>query len=145
MEVVEACPDLQEISIKDKIGSIRMPIVSPRLPGTPGARTLIDVTQVDTKPAEHLRALRHLAVVELDLITSPFYPYELDTEEIDVYNSRKVVDLKVWKACLVEILKDSPSKERKCLRWEVYKSHRHHGIQAAVEEGESEVFPEMSL
>ena len=35
IEVVEACPDLQEISIRDKIGSVRIPIVSPQLPGIP--------------------------------------------------------------------------------------------------------------
>jgi len=36
-EVVEACPDLQEISIRDKIGKISIPAVSPQLPGTPGS------------------------------------------------------------------------------------------------------------
>jgi len=149
MEVVEGCPDLQEISVKDTIGSIRIPVVSPRLSETPGAHTLIDFTQADTKPVERLRALRHLAVVELDFITSPFHPDETGTAKSDLYRTQVEMDLKAWKACVVEILKDSPSKERKFLRWKVYKSQRPHGIprgiHVVVEEGELEVFPETSL
>lgn len=33
MEVVETCPNLQEICITDKLGSIRIPVVSSQLTG----------------------------------------------------------------------------------------------------------------
>jgi len=93
--------------------------------------------------------LKHLAVAELDFTTSPFHAVGPDTAKSDHYKAQVEMDLKAWKACLVEILKDSPSKERKFLRWKVYKSQRHHGIsrgaQVVVEEGELEVFPETSL
>lgn len=146
---MEGYPNLQEISIKDTLGSIRTPAVSSQLPGAYKVHRLIDFTQADTKPLEHLRALRHLAVVDLDFITSPFYPDETGTAKSELYRVRAETDLGVWKAYLIEVLKDSPSNERKFLRWKVYKSLRHHGIprgiQVVVEEGGLEVFPETSL
>jgi len=105
--------------------------------------------QADIKPVEHLRALKRLAVVDLDFVTSPFYLDEFDAGLSELYGALAVKDLGRWKAFLVEVLKDSPSKERKFLRWKVYKGKRHRGfpreVQMVVDEGELEVFPETSL
>lgn len=110
---------------------------------------LIDFAQVDTKSAEHLRALKYLAVVDLEFTTSPFYLDEATTAERERHRARAEVDLIAWKACLIEVLQNSPSKERKFFRWKVYKGRRHHGfisgVQVVSQEGELEVFPETSL
>jgi len=104
--------------------------------------------QADTKPAEDLRTLRHLSVVDLDFTTSPFYT-DAGTAQSELYKAQAKTDLITWKAYLIEVLKDSPSKERKFLRWKVYEDQRRRGIprggHVVVEEGELEVFPETSL
>lgn len=51
----------------------------------------------------------------------------------------------MWKRGLIDVLKDSPSKNRKFLRWSVA-SRRDYLMRIAVlENGELEVFPETSL
>lgn len=144
-KVVENCPDLQEICFKDTIGSVRISVVRP-------FRGLLEFThsllfaQVDTKPVESLRSLKHLAVVDLDFTTSPFYPDENGTPKNELYRTQAETDLKVWKGYLIEVLKDSPSEERKFLRWKVCKTLRQlytsGGAHVVLEEGELEVFPE---
>ena len=94
--------------------------------------------------------MKHLAVVDLDLVTSPFCPDEdASTAESELYKARVEMDLNAWKRHVVEILKDSPSEERKFLRWRVHKGQGLDGIfrgaQVVVEETELEVFPETSL
>ena len=57
------------------------------------------------------------------------------------------MDLETWKRHLIEVLKDSPSKERKFLRWKVTEvpnfTYPHHDV--VVEVGELEVLPETFL
>ena len=150
IEVVGVCPDIQEISIDDTIGNAHISVVSSRLLGACDVHTFTDFAQVDLKLVEHLRILRHLAVVDLDLSTPPFYPDETDTTaESEHYRGRVEADLNAWKAYMIEVLKDSHSNERKFLRWKVYKIPRRNdiprGLQVIAEEGVLEVFPETSL
>lgn len=56
-----------------------------------------------------------------------------------MYRYREETEMKAWKKHLIEVLEDSPSKERKFLRWRVYET------QEVVEEGELEVLPGTSL
>ena len=60
-----------------------------------------------------------------------------------------MADLKVWKVHLVQVLKESPSKERKFLRWKVSGSRLCRSLPgdaiAAVGNGELEVLPGTSL
>jgi len=87
--------------------------------------------------------------VDLEFNTSPFYLDEATIEERELHRARAEVDLNAWKACLIEILKNSPSKERKLFRWRTYTGRRHQGfgagLQVISEEGELEVFPETSM
>jgi len=91
--------------------------------------------------------LRRLAVVDLDFLTSPFYPGETGTPASELYGTQVKVDLNTWKAYLIEVLKNSPSKERKFLRWKVGQNIHavHRGYHVVLEEGELEVFSETSL
>ena len=81
--------------------------------------------------------------------TSPFYAHGLGTVNSGLYMARREVDLRVWKRRLIEILKASPSKERKFLRWVVCEREKSCGllkyIREVLEEGELEVFPETFL
>ena len=87
--------------------------------------------------------------MDLEFTTSPFYLDEATSEERELHRARAKVDLNAWKACLIEILKNSPSEERKFFRWRAYKGRRHHGfdtgVQVISEEGVLEVFPETSM
>jgi len=70
--------------------------------------------------------------------------------EREGFRARTETDLNVWKRHVVEILKDSPSKEHKFLRWEVYETRRSPygifgGTKVILEEGELEVLPETFL
>jgi hypothetical protein len=57
-------------------------------------------------------------------------------------------DLEEWKVHLIQVLKDSPSKERKFLRWKVSESQLYRDVSedivVVVEDGELEVIPETS-
>jgi len=87
--------------------------------------------------------LKHLAVVDLEFTTSPFYLDEASTVEREIHRARAEVDLNAWKECLAGILKNSPSEQRKFFRWKAYKGRSHHGfprgVQVVSQEGELEV------
>ena len=138
-EVVQGRPGLQEICIRHTIGSVHTPVVS--LPyhkpnNLQDSRTTF--SQTDTQVAELLRSLKNLAVVGLDFGITPFCVDGLDTAN----GERIKTDLKAWKRHLVRVLKDSPSKEPKLLRWKVYENQRS---SAVPEERELEVLPETFL
>ena len=87
--------------------------------------------------------------MDLEFTTSPFYLDEATMTERELHRARAEADLNAWKACLIEILKNSPSNERKFFKWRAYKGRSHHGfprgVQVVSQEGELEVFPETSL
>ena len=116
---------------------------------TSGTHELTVSAQANLKPVQYLRALKHLAVVNLDFTISPFYPDEASTVGSKLYKVQAERDLEIWKTHLVEVLKDSPSKERKFLRWRISKGQRHHdfpgGVQVVMGEGKLEVIPETPL
>lgn len=73
----------------------------------------------------------------------------MDATECERFRAQAETDLKAWKWHVVEILNDSPSKERKFLRWKVYESRKvphtiSRGTQVVLEEGELEVLPGVS-
>ena len=76
--------------------------------------------------------------MDLDFIISPFLGGSGKSESA-MYRYREETEMKAWKKHLIEVLEDSPSKERKFLRWRVYET------QEVVEEGELEVLPGTSL
>jgi len=151
MQVVEGCPDLREISIKGTTVKSHTPVaVSLSFQRPRDSRLLTTFVQTDTSAAEHLRSLKHLTAVGLDFTVAPFYPDEMDTTECERFRVQAETDLKAWKRRVVEILNESPSKERKFLRWKVYETRRLpystlRGTQVVLEEGELEVLPGTSL
>jgi hypothetical protein len=93
--------------------------------------------------------LKHLAVADIDFVAF-LCPHGMGSAKYELYRAQTETDLKAWKRQLVEVLKDSPSKERKFLRWKVYgyDSQRCYGVFVyiqVVEEGELEVLPGTSL
>ena len=122
---MRACPELQEISLHCSIS------VHPSLPSTiPRSRLCYPLQQSRNDVITHLRQAKHLSVVE-------------------IYLAGSMADLgekKAWKAGLIDVLKNSPSKHRKFLRWNVVKFYvgprRRHGCQSVLETEELEVFPE---
>ena len=152
VEVVQGCPDLQEIHFRHIVGSIRTPFVS--LPCQKPEKFRDSRTtfpQTDTQVVEHLRSLKHLAVVDVDFVTSPFYTGEAGTAGGELYAAWIQVHLKAWKRHIIEVLKDSPSEERKFLRWATFEQQGSRSgfarfLQPIVlEEGELEVLPETFL
>jgi hypothetical protein len=99
-------------------------------------------SQSDSKPIECLRQLKYLTVVDVDL------EEEKDYEPPDAAgweNARKI-----WKRKLIDLLRDSPSTERKFLRWKISQSYpRADGGRGraydVVESEELEVLLETSL
>ena len=94
--------------------------------------------------------MKRLAIAGLEFTATPFYPDEMDTAECERFRAQAETDLKAWKRHVIEVLNDSPSKERKFLRWKVYENRRlpystSRGTQVVVEEGELEVLPGASL
>ena len=86
----------------------------------------------------------------LEFTVSPFHPDEMDRTECERFRAQAETDLKAWKGHVIEILNDSPSKERKFLRWKVYEIREvpytiSRGTQVVLEEGELEVLPGVSL
>ena len=151
VEVVQGCPDLREICIRHIVGSIRTPVVS--LPCQKPKKFRDSRTtfpQTDTQVVEHLRSLKHLAVVDVDFVTSPFYTGETGTADGELYVARIEADLKAWKRHLIEVLKDSLSEERKFLRWATFEQQGSRGFARflqpmVLEEGELEILPETFL
>ena len=87
---------------------------------------------------ELLRRAEHLAVVEINLIELHGCPPETPP---GLLKERR----RVWKKGLVDVLKSSPSKERKFLRWRVTRDFPRSNLEKTLEKGEFEVFPETSL
>ena len=81
---------------------------------------------------EYLRQLKYLAIVGASLFNASLYESEVDRERAR----------KTWKMGLVGILKDSPSTDRKVLRWKIVQPWAPYKV---LENEESEVLPEMSL
>jgi len=79
--------------------------------------------------------------VEIDLVEEP----ELlkDGELLDLLEGGQ----KAWKRGLIDVLKKSPSKERKFLRWRFIatRSYSDYPRSRVLEKGELEVFPETYL
>ena len=84
----------------------------------------------------HLRQARNLSVVEIRLTGHREDPRFLEERE-------------VWKAGLIDVLKNSPSKDRKFLRWNLVQIYRRLAdnrlIHEVVEAEVLEVLPESSL
>lgn len=78
--------------------------------------TLTAPSQFSTESIDPLRWLKHLAVVDVDLEEGQDYepPIVMDWEKAR----------KVWKGKLIGFLKDSPSTDRKVLRWRISHSYR---------------------
>ena len=127
-----------------------MCVVSPRVQNLRDSVILMHITfdQTEGEAVGHLRSLKCLAVVEFDFITLLF-PDEIGTAKGDLRRVQTETYLKLWKAHLVQVLKDSPSKERKFLRWKISERQMPYGVSEytviVVENGELEVLPETSL
>jgi len=120
---VLGCPNLQEIGVKDTMDSAHLHLI------------VVD-----------LRSMKHLAVVELD------YETEIGSEDGVEREVRKDETKAYLKECMrriIPILKASPTKERKFLRWKFFENHLYRdisqGIIDIVEYGELEVGPETAL
>jgi len=81
---------------------------------------------------KHLRRAEHLSVVEFDLVESQ---EKRSDQPQDVLEEK----MNVWKRGFADVLKDSPSKDRKFLRWRIVYTND------IMENGELEVFPRTSL
>jgi len=98
---------------------------------------LITSPQSDSGLVRELRRLKHLAVVDVELEEAK------DRESTDESGPEK--GRKAWKRELINLLKDSPSTERKFLRWKIVQifiraDGRSRGQEVVVNE-ELEVFP----
>ena len=142
--MVQSCPDLQEIGIKHSVefGKDNVIAVSPPLRSR-NSYTYCFVW-AKAKLAENLRSLKHLAVVELDCNIRISFPWGVKPEE--VREKRKALTEK-WTRLLIPILKDSPSKERKFLKWKFYELHwrRIRWSLVSARKGMLEVLPETPL
>lgn len=105
--------------------------------------------QTIVKATRSLRSLKHLAVLEIDLTASLFAKDELDTAESERRRAQIKIDLNAWKTHLIQGLRDSPSKERKFVRWKASEEYTPSPVLernlVVVESGELEVFPEKPL
>ena len=88
-----------------------------------------------------MRSLKQLAVVEIVLVALYFFQPD------DAGKERLKKGLVIWRGHLVQILKDSPSEERKFLRWKLVETPLWSldDLEDIVIAGELEVFPETSL
>ena len=92
---------------------------------------------------KQLRQAEHLAIIEVDLIEHKCWPFY---DPLDVLEEKR----NAWKRGFIDILKDSPSKDRKFLRWGVAHTRSYPGPNLPqsydiVEKGELEVSPDTSL
>ena len=96
-------------------------------------------SQINSETIKGLRRLKHLAIVDVELENA------IDRETIGAL----VKGRKMWRRELIGLLKDSPSTERKFLRWKIAQSYmRQDGRGRAyvvVTNEELEVFPETPL
>ena len=107
----------------------------------PGIHILTTRSQSGSEHIDDLRELKHLAVVDADLDEEQDYKQPI---AVDWEKARKI-----WKGKLISLLKDSPSMDRKVLRWKVTQSYydgeflrRRYSI---VENEELEISPETPL
>jgi len=77
-------------------------------------RAPITPSQCDSAPIKELRQLKYLTGVDVE------FKEERDREPGDAADREK--GRKMWKRELVNLLKDSPSPERKFLRWKIIQS-----------------------
>lgn len=95
--------------------------------------------------------MKRLTAVELDILAFSISPHELETTKHELLKAKIKADLEVWKVHLIQALNDSPSKERKSLRWKVSENRPlcANGIVRSnfvpVGDGELEVLSEISL
>lgn len=133
--MVESCPKLQEIEVFGKLDAC--PPLLRRQIITSGIDDLHRFQGIE-EVFKDLRGAKHLAVVEVDLICnldSPFrYPPDVLEEERDA-----------WKSGFIDVLKNSPAKDRKFLRWRTAHTRSSPKIYDVVENGELEVFAKTSL
>ena len=98
---------------------------------------LTTTSQTDSEAIKELRRLKHLAVVDVEL-----------DEALD-YEPPNAVARETWKQELISLLKNSPSAERKFLRWKVAQSYmRTDGrgrVYEVVVNEKLEVLPETPL
>ena len=81
--------------------------------------------------------------MDIQFYVSP-YPLEDMIENSGPHLAGAARDLKAWKKRTIQVLKDSPSVERKFLRWKVHKRITHD-MREAVEKGELEVGLDLPL
>jgi len=83
------------------------------LPGACLGWVLTTQSQTNSEAIKELQRLKHLAVVDIELEEA------MDHES----TSHNAAAREVWKRELISLLKDSPSTERKFLRWKIAKSY----------------------
>ena len=88
---------------------------------------------------EYLRQAKHLSVVEIRFFGRRDGHYSQLPDSLR----------KAWKSGLIDVLKSSPSKDRKFLRWMVFRTYLQpvdkYWAREVVEAEELEVFPESPL
>jgi len=105
-----------------------------------GIHALTTPLQFEDEPIKLLRQLTHLAIIEANL------EEELDCRPVEraLENARET-----WRRELISLLKDSPSTDRKILRWKLVQNCRHPRgtgrVYNVVETEELEVSPKTSL
>lgn len=110
-------------------------------------RIVFDQTETeDSGAAGHLRSLKRLTIVELEFPIQLIILGLMSTEKREVHKAQIKALLTVWKTHLIPILRDSPSKERKFLRWKVSgnrscRDYPDDDIDVVLENGELEVLP----
>lgn len=110
--------------------------------GRQGIHTFTVPLQSDNEYIKKLRQLTHLDLIEADLDEA------MDYKPLQHEGAREKAR-KDWKREFVDLLKDSPSTDRKVLRWKVVQSYPHP-VRAGraydiMETEELEVSPETSL
>ena len=80
----------------------------------------------------------------MELEYNTFVSYGIERE---IRKDKRETFLKEWTGLLIPVLKDSPSKERKFLRWKFSEIRRFciRGYTGVVENGKLEVLPETLL
>ena len=126
-------PNLREIGI---VCSIRVRIP----PENPKDSVLTAPLQSKIQPIEHLRQLEHLSIIDIDLS---------ERKDDELLGAVREKARETWKKRFIGLLKDSPSTDRKFLRWKVVQSYQrpnsfYHAYDV-VETEELEVFPETTL
>ena len=82
--------------------------------------------------------------MEVDFATHLSRPDGIDTAKRELCRAQVEADLKLWKIHMIQVLKESASKERKFLRWKVTGDRGRDVAPYIVEDGELEVLPETS-